>query len=184
MGNEALSWGIATLTIAPALLVAVGYRGRGASIAALVAGAGLAALLLLDTATPLTGLVMMFPVVAVVIAGTQWRTHHNPEALSNAAFSWGKVLAGGLFCGVVGGALLAVVGNLDGAGGIVQQPNLPAATEQGTFPTPLRLFDADMLLLWVVAAVAVVVCKITIPTQQGTASADYADHQPIPHTLP
>lgn len=184
MGNEALSWGIATLTIAPAALVAVGYRGRGSAIAvtvaAPVAGAGLIALMLLDMATPLLALV----VVAVAIAGTEWRTPRKPKAFPNGTHSWGKILAAGLFCGVVGGALLAVVGSMDGIGGIAQQQSVPAATEQGTSATPLRLFDADMLLLWVVAAVAVVVCKVTVPPQQGSVSADDGTHQPNRHPLP
>lgn len=179
MGKEVLFWSIATLTMVPALLVASGYWSRGASIIVLMTGVGLAALLLFNQ-----GVIPALVVIMVAIAGTEWRLLSRTEPTSNA-ISWGKGLFAALFCGVVGGALFAVIGSLEGSNGNIdkqQHRALPpdGVASEGTPFFPSRLFDGDMLLLWIIAAVAVVIWRIVLPARQDSTSTDQPNRHPLP----
>lgn len=161
MEKEILFWSISVLTIVPALLVASGYWNRGAFITVPVIGVGLAVLLWFHEAA-----ISALVVIVVTIAGSEWRSLNNLEPNSNA-ISWSKSLFAAMFCGIVGGALFSVLDSLESDKqhriGLLSN----GLVSEGTSFSPSRLFDADMLLLWVIAVVAVVVWKIPLPARQG-----------------
>ncbi|MBK8912772.1 MAG: hypothetical protein IPM61_15795 [Chlorobi bacterium] len=169
MESEVLLWSIAVLAVTPAVLVASGYwESSGTSIAAAIAGGGVSALLALGGSA-----IAAVAVLALAIAGLQWRRPSQP-AEDSKPVSWGNSLIAVLFCGVVGGGLLAVIGSV----------NKGSSTPlEGTPTDPLRLFDADLLLLWIAAAVSVAVWRVAIPAgaHQNSISVAQSSIHPTSH---
>ncbi|MCE7933916.1 MAG: hypothetical protein DYG96_04910 [Chlorobi bacterium CHB2] len=171
MESEVLLWSIAVLAVAPAAIVASGYWDReafrGTSIAAAIAGVGVSALLALGGSA-----IAAVAVLALAIAGLQ-RGRPSQPAEDSKPISWGNSLIAVLFCGTVGGGLLTVIGSVSGGG---------STPLEGTPTDPLRLFDADLLLLWIAAAVSVAVWRVALPAgaRQNSISVAQSIH-PTPH---
>lgn len=173
-------WLVALLAIAPALLVAGGYWDRGIVVAAPVAGFGLVLLALFDGETLLAVALLVFTVA------TLQRRMPSGDEIPTSTVSWGRGLGAMLFCGIAGGILVAVIGSLDGGSGELGAQGVLATSHDGTSPEgtsifPSRLFQADLVLLWLVASVALLVGNASLPTmQRTTATAAQPNRHPLP----